>query len=107
MSSGCQGRPDGQTASQIEMLPTGQLATTRVEGEIRSATFRQLPSHIVQVRAPRDALIGDRMKPRQGRSHVNLAPVLSRAPRSHSSAGIRGFPAGCTSKISTDPPAVS
>src|SRR6266566_7249128 len=83
------------------MLEPRELPAARVNGQIAAAAVRQGARDRVEVGPPRDTLIGDRVQPRQRRSHENLAPGCRRAPRSHSSAGMRAFPAGCTSKTST------
>src|SRR6266545_4221433 len=89
------------------MLEPGQRAAARVNGQIAPAAIRQGARDGVEVGPPGNTLIGDRVQPRQRRSHVNLAPGCRRAPRSHSSAGMRAFPAGCTSKTSTAAPPVA
>ena len=101
------GRPDGQTAGELVMLETGELAATGVEREVGTAPFRQRCRNQVEIWTPRDAFIGDRVQPRQRQLHVKRAPGLSRAPRSQSSVVIRALPAGCTSKTSTTPPPAS
>src|SRR5882762_220365 len=100
-------RKDGKTEREIVMLETRELAPAGVNGEIGAAAIRQGAGDRIEVRPPGNTLIGDCMQPRQHRSHVNLTPGFRRAPRSHSAVGMRAFPAGCTSKISTLPPAVS
>src|SRR5439155_19246176 len=75
----------------------------RMKRPLRPPPFGKLARNVQQVGAARDPFVRDRVQARERRSHVNLAPALSRAPRTQSLVGIRSFPAGCTSKISTLP----
>src|SRR5438445_12428202 len=89
------------------MLAAAECPSTGVKRELRSASLCQLAGDFRQIRAPRDALVGDRVQPRQCGPHVNLAPAAMRAPCSQSPVVIRALPAGCTSKTSTVPTAAS
>src|SRR5258706_10196932 len=89
------------------MLEARERSPGGMEGQLRTATVGECLGYFADVRSPRDALVGDRMQPRQRLSHENLAPASSRAPRSQSLADMRSFPAGCTSKISIVPPPVA
>ena len=89
------------------MLEARELSPTGMEGQVRTAPVGECLRCLADVRSPRDALVGDRMQPRQRFFHVNFIPGLMRAPRSHSSVRMRALPVGCTSKISMVPPAVS
>src|SRR5712691_7927290 len=77
-----------------------------MNGEVGATGVRERAGSDVDTRPSRDALVRDGMQPWQWRSQENFAPRVTRAPRSQSCAGIRAFPAGWTSKISTVPPAV-
>src|SRR5256885_17075461 len=87
------------------MLAAAECPSTGVKRELRSASLCQLAGDFRQIRAPRDALVGDRVQPRQCGPHVNLAPAAMRAPCSQSPVVIRALPAGCTPKTSTVPTA--
>src|SRR2546423_14149587 len=99
----------GQSDGQVVMLAAAERTAARMKSQLGPPAFCKLARDVLQIRSPRDALIGDRVQARQRWSHVNLAlrPAFRRAPRSHSSVGMRSLPAGCTSEISTEPPAVS
>src|SRR5437016_10093527 len=94
----------GQSDRELVMLATAQRTAARMKRQLRPTSFGKLAGNVQQVGAARDPFVRDRVQARERRSHVNLAPALSRAPRSQSPVGIRSFPAGCTSKISTLPP---
>src|SRR4029077_2989327 len=89
------------------MLAATQLPAAGVKRQLGATAECQLAGDIRQIGASRDALVGDRMQPRQRRSHVSRVPAFRRAPCSQSSVVMRPLPAGCTSEISIVPPAVS
>src|ERR687887_1770843 len=95
----------GQSDCKAIVVETSQLAAAGVKREIATSAIGQRTGDADDVGPSRDALIGDGMQARQRWSHVNLTPGLSRAPRNHASVAMRSFPAGCTSTISTLPPA--
>src|SRR3989441_12594939 len=84
------------------MFETGEQAAAGVQGQIRPAPGGELARDVVQVRAPRDPLVRDRVEPRQRLpAHVSRWPSRAPRPRIQSAAGMRDLPAGWTSSTTT------
>src|SRR5947208_522053 len=103
-SSICLAAAAGSVASHRARIAAAPCApASRTSAAFRAAAGRQLAGEVVQVRAAGDALIGDGVEAREGRSHTNCWPTATPRPRIHSAAVMRDLPVGWTSSTTTAP----